>query len=144
MSDKIFACRTNFKLYQTFCLVKIFLSVIACNLGSKVFAICRANMKGSCWSPVLALISLCNKLYCLCFTTAAEGDIPISTRQIICSRFANTQQILYGTYVQFIYSLTTCVDPTFATVKNSTVKCSLYYFSLNTKWKLVVSLGIPD
>ena len=29
MSDKKFACRTNFKLYQTFCLVKIFLSVIA-------------------------------------------------------------------------------------------------------------------
>ena len=30
MSDKKFACRTNFKLYQTFCLVKIFLSDIAC------------------------------------------------------------------------------------------------------------------
>ena len=29
MSDKKFACRTNFKLDQTFCLVKIFLSVIA-------------------------------------------------------------------------------------------------------------------
>ena len=29
MSDKKFACRTNFKLYQTFCLVKIFLNVIA-------------------------------------------------------------------------------------------------------------------
>ena len=31
MSDKKFACRTNFKLYQTFCLVNIFLNVIAWN-----------------------------------------------------------------------------------------------------------------
>ena len=56
------------------------LSIHRDNLGSKVFAICRANMKGSCWFPVLALISLCNKWYCLCFTTAAKGDIPISTK----------------------------------------------------------------
>ena len=56
------------------------LSIHRDNLGSNVFAICRANMKGSCWSPVLALISLCNKLFCLCFTTAAKGDIPISTK----------------------------------------------------------------
>ena len=51
--------------------------------------------------------------------------------QIICSSFANTQQILYGICVQFIYSLTT-----FATVKNSSVKCSFNYFSHNTKWKM--------
>ena len=29
MSDKKFACRTNFKLYQTFCLVKIFITRVS-------------------------------------------------------------------------------------------------------------------
>ena len=43
MSDKKYACRTNFKLYQTFCLVKIFLSVIACSDHGSVTARSQLN-----------------------------------------------------------------------------------------------------
>ena len=50
MSDKKFACRTNFKLYQTFCLVKIFLSVIACKCTIRITdEMDMTPLQASCW-----------------------------------------------------------------------------------------------